>query len=82
MSGEQSDFWNGAGGGAWVAMQPVLDRMFVGFERIGPIGQALREADESARAEVLEVARAGHEPFVGDEVRFTARYRSVGAENR
>jgi SAM-dependent methyltransferase len=34
MSGEQSDFWNGAGGDAWVGMQPVLDRMFVGFEEM------------------------------------------------
>jgi SAM-dependent methyltransferase len=28
VSDEQRDFWNGAGGDAWVAMQPVLDRMF------------------------------------------------------
>ncbi|HEY2052715.1 MAG TPA: class I SAM-dependent methyltransferase [Solirubrobacterales bacterium] len=51
--------------------------------RIGPIGSALREADDAMRAEVLRVARAAYEPFVdGDEVRFTARCWSVGAENR
>jgi SAM-dependent methyltransferase len=51
--------------------------------RIGPIGQALREADDAKRVEVLGVARAAYEPFVnGDEVRFTARCWSVGAENR
>jgi SAM-dependent methyltransferase len=50
--------------------------------RIGPVGQALREADDAKRAEVLAVARAAYEPFVeGEEVRFTARCWSVGAEN-
>lgn len=29
---EQAEFWNGAGGDAWVAMQPVMDRILVGFE--------------------------------------------------
>jgi len=51
--------------------------------RIGPIGQALREADDAKRAEVLDVVRAAYAPFVdGDEVRFTARCWSVEAENR
>jgi SAM-dependent methyltransferase len=50
--------------------------------RIGPIGSALREADDAKRAEVLRVARAAYQPFVnGDEVRFIARCWSVGAEN-
>ncbi|MBS1676955.1 MAG: methyltransferase domain-containing protein [Actinobacteria bacterium] len=50
--------------------------------RIGPIGQALREADDATRAAVLEVAGAAYEPFVdGEEVRFTARCWSVGAES-
>lgn len=50
--------------------------------RIGPVGAALREADDAKRAEVLRVARTAYEPFVnGDEVRFTARCWSVGAEN-
>jgi SAM-dependent methyltransferase len=51
--------------------------------RIGPIGQALRDADDAKRAEVLDVVRAAYQPFVtGDEVRFTARCWSVGAERR
>ena len=50
--------------------------------RIGPVGSALREADDAKRAEVLAAARAAYGPFVnGDEVRFTARCWSVGAEN-
>jgi SAM-dependent methyltransferase len=50
--------------------------------RIGPIGQALREADDRMRAEVLDLVRAAYEPFVdGDAVRFTARCWSVGAMN-
>jgi SAM-dependent methyltransferase len=50
--------------------------------QIGPIGQAMREADDAKRDEVLKVARAAYEPFItGDEVRFTARCWSVGAEN-
>lgn len=50
--------------------------------RIGPIGAALQEADDALRAEVLRVARAAYGPFIsGDEVRFTARCWTVGAEN-
>ncbi len=50
--------------------------------RIGPVGSALREADDAKRAEVLRAARAAYQPFViGEEVRFTARCWSVGAEN-
>ncbi|MGH2937481.1 MAG: class I SAM-dependent methyltransferase [Solirubrobacterales bacterium] len=50
--------------------------------RIGPVGSALREADDATRAEALRVARAAYQPFVnGDEVRFTARCWSVGAKN-
>jgi SAM-dependent methyltransferase len=50
--------------------------------RIGPIGSALRDADDAKRAEVLRVALAAYGPFVnGEEVRFTARCWSVGAEN-
>jgi SAM-dependent methyltransferase len=51
--------------------------------RIGPVGSALREADDAQRAEVLAVARAAYQPFVTrGEVRFTARCWSVGAESR
>jgi SAM-dependent methyltransferase len=50
--------------------------------RIGPVGSALREADDAKRAEVLAVARAAYQPFVTrGEVRFTARCWTVGAEN-
>jgi SAM-dependent methyltransferase len=50
--------------------------------RIGPVGSALREADDAKRAEVLAVARAAYQPFVTrGEVRFTARCWSVGAAN-
>jgi SAM-dependent methyltransferase len=59
--------------------EPDLNRYLA---RIGPIGQAVREADDAKRKEVLEVARAAYQPFItGDEVRFTARCWSVGAEN-
>jgi SAM-dependent methyltransferase len=44
VSGEQVDFWNGAGGDAWVALQPVLDRMFVGFEELLADAAAARGA--------------------------------------
>jgi SAM-dependent methyltransferase len=51
--------------------------------RIGPLGQALAEADDARRAQILEVVHAAYEPFVdGEEVRFTARCWWVGAENR
>jgi ubiquinone/menaquinone biosynthesis C-methylase UbiE len=50
--------------------------------QIGPIGSALREADNALRAEVLKAARAAYQPFIArDEVRYTARCWSVGAEN-
>jgi len=50
--------------------------------RIGPIGQALRDADDRTRAAVLEAVRPAYEPFVdGDQVRFTACCWSVGARN-
>ncbi|TQJ86227.1 class I SAM-dependent methyltransferase [Streptomyces sp. SLBN-31] len=43
------------------------------FTRMGPVGQALREADEATRTKVVETVRAAFEPFVhGPEVRFTA----------
>ncbi|MER5451531.1 class I SAM-dependent methyltransferase [Streptomyces sp. NPDC002766] len=43
------------------------------FTRMGPVGQALREADEATRTKVVETVRAAFEPFVhGPEVRFSA----------
>ncbi|MFN7977435.1 MAG: methyltransferase domain-containing protein [Vicinamibacterales bacterium] len=48
----------------------ALDRYVTG---VGPVGLALREADEATRARVLAVAREALAPFVhGDTVRFTA----------
>jgi len=41
--------------------------------RLGPVGQALTDADEGTRARVTAVVRAAFDPFVqGTEVRFTA----------
>jgi SAM-dependent methyltransferase len=41
--------------------------------RLGPVGRALREADEATRARVVATLRTAFEPFVfGDEVRFNA----------
>ena len=48
----------------------MLDRYIAG---VGPVGLALREADEATRAHVLAAAREALTPFVhGDTVRFTA----------
>lgn len=48
----------------------ALDRYITG---VGPVGLALREADEATRVRVLTVAREALAPFVhGDTVRFTA----------
>ena len=42
------------------------------LSRLGRIGVALQEVDETTRKRVLDTVRAGFEPFVaGDEVRFT-----------
>jgi SAM-dependent methyltransferase len=50
--------------------------------RLGPVGQALGDADEGTRAEVLDALRLAYEPYVeGGEVRFAAGCWSVGAEN-
>jgi SAM-dependent methyltransferase len=50
--------------------------------RLGPVGQALVEADEKTRAEVLDALRTAYEPYVqGDEVGFEAGCWSVGAES-
>jgi SAM-dependent methyltransferase len=51
--------------------------------RLGPVGQALGDEDESTRSAVLDALRDAYAPFLhGDEVRFTAACWSVGAENR
>lgn len=41
--------------------------------RLGPVGRALQQADESTRERVLDVARAALDPYVdGEHIRFTA----------
>lgn len=48
----------------------LLDRYVTG---VGPVGLALRDADDDTRARVLAAAREALAPYVhGDEVRFTA----------
>jgi SAM-dependent methyltransferase len=50
------------------------------FARLGPVGRALREADEATRARVLAALREAFAPFVrGGEVRFTAACWMIGA---
>lgn len=50
------------------------------FTRFGPVGLVLRDADERARAQVVETVRAAFDPYVhGAEVRFTAACWMVGA---
>jgi SAM-dependent methyltransferase len=51
--------------------------------RLGPVGVALKAADEPTRARVIDAARAAFEPFVhAAEVRFTAACWMVGAGSR
>jgi SAM-dependent methyltransferase len=53
------------------------------LSRFGPVGQALREADEPTRTRVIETVRAAFDPFVhGEEVRYTAACWMVGASAR
>jgi SAM-dependent methyltransferase len=48
--------------------------------RLGPVGQALSDADERTRAQITEVVRAAFAPYVHDAaVRFTAACWMVGA---
>jgi SAM-dependent methyltransferase len=43
------------------------------FTRLGPVGNALQEADDATRIRVIEAVRPAFEPFVdGDTVRYTA----------
>lgn len=53
------------------------------LSRFGPVGLALRQADEPTRARVIETVRAAFDPYVhGDEVRYTAACWMVGAAAR
>lgn len=50
------------------------------LSRLGPVGQALGEADDVTRARVIEMVRAAFDPYVdGEEVRYTAACWMVGA---
>jgi len=50
------------------------------FSRFGPVGIALRDADEATRARVVPAVRTAFEPFVhGAEVRFTAACWQIDA---
>ena len=50
------------------------------LSRMGPVGQALSDADERTRAQVSDVVRAAFAPYVhGSEVRFTAACWMVAA---
>jgi SAM-dependent methyltransferase len=50
------------------------------LSRLGPVGLALREADEPTRTRVLSTVRAAFDPYVhGEEVRYTAACWMVGA---
>jgi SAM-dependent methyltransferase len=50
------------------------------FSRFGPVGIALRDADERTRARVVDTVRAAFDPFVhGTEVRFTAACWQIDA---
>jgi SAM-dependent methyltransferase len=49
--------------------------------RFGPLGRVLHEADEAARARIVETVRRAFDEFVhGPDVRFTAACWSVGAQ--
>lgn len=57
-----------------------LDRY---LSRFGPVGLALREADEPTRTRVVETVRAAFDPWVhGEDVRYTAACWMVGAAAR
>jgi hypothetical protein len=48
---------------------------------LGPVGLALRQADDRTRAHVIDVVRAAFDPYVhGAEVRFSAACWMVSAE--
>jgi SAM-dependent methyltransferase len=53
------------------------------FTRLGPLGQVLREADESTRQRVIREVRAAFDPYVRDgEVRFTSACWLISATNQ
>jgi SAM-dependent methyltransferase len=51
--------------------------------RLGPVGLALRDADDAFRARVAEAVRPAFDPYVaGEDVRFTAACWMIGAHAR
>lgn len=74
-------------GWAEIDIQPIdvqctlPERELIGyFTRLGPVGQALPDADKPTRAEVIATVRAAFDAYVhGSEVRFTAACWLVGA---
>jgi hypothetical protein len=47
--------------------------LFVYVTKMGPVGAALREVDETTRERVISAVRAGFEPYIqNDEARFTS----------
>jgi ubiquinone/menaquinone biosynthesis C-methylase UbiE len=53
------------------------------FTRLGPLGQALREADEATRRRVIHDVSASFEPFIdGPEVKFVAACWLISAAAR
>ena len=48
--------------------------------RLGPVGLALREADEATRARVIDAVRRAFTPYLhGAEMRFTAACWEIAA---
>jgi len=53
------------------------------FTRLGPVGLALQDADETMRAKVVEALRIAFQPYVrGDDVHFTAACWTIRAHAR
>jgi ubiquinone/menaquinone biosynthesis C-methylase UbiE len=50
------------------------------FTRLGPVGQAIQEAEEPLRSQIIDTVRKAFAPFVhGDEVRYTAACWMISA---
>ena len=83
---EQTKLWNNRSGHAWVDMQTVVTCTFPERElvryltRLGPVGVALQDADDTTRARVVETIRPAFDPFVhAGDVRFVAACWMISA---
>jgi len=57
------------------------EELFGYFTRLGPVGQAIQQADEATRRQIVETVRAAFSPYVHDtEVRYTAACWMVSAK--